>query len=124
MIHAGDKIARPKGMFQHVGVYLGNNRVFHNHPSTGEAIVDMATFAPDGQCQTIWRPDSFLTVASMMTRISQMAQNPQDYCAITNNCEDTASKAISGKSGSAQRTKWIWGSLLLTTAYLVFKKSK
>jgi len=101
----GDTIEVHKGIFRHPGIYVGFNNVFHNHPSSGEAIVDLTTYDPKGISVLRCRPHS-THVPVILNRINQIMQNPESYSPFTNNCEDSVSKVLTGKAGSPQREGW------------------
>lgn len=104
---AGDKISRPKmgGTVRHIGVYLGNNHVFHNSPEMGEHVSTFADFAA-GQTVNIDKRDPNVNLVQLNWRVEERLQNRKPYHWSDYNCEDAANYVLTGKTGSEQLQGW------------------
>lgn len=105
---AGDKISRPKmgGTVRHIGVYLGNNYVFHNTPEKGEHASSFAEFAA-GQPVQLDKRDPNVNLVQLNWRVQERLQKQQTYHWSDYNCEDAANYVLTGKTGSEQLQGWV-----------------
>ena len=100
ILEAGDVIKRRKGIFEHVGLFIGNNLVFHNTPEKGEHVSSFAEFS-DGHEVTLLK-----TAGGKKNGVLERARNainsPRPYNAFNNNCEHTVNRVFYGESKSPQ----------------------
>ncbi len=106
-LNVGDKISRPKanGLIKHVGVYLGNERVFHNLPGRGEHVSSLAEFVA-GQQMTVIPSPADLNVVQLNWRVQERLNNPKPYHTTDYNCEHAASYVLTGQTDSPQLQGW------------------
>lgn len=89
----GDIIYRNKAYaYNHYGIYVGNNQVFHNTPLKGEHFSTLGEFL-NGEKLEI-KPSTY---QERLKRLENIKAKPvlQDYSLFTNNCEHTVT-SLSG----------------------------
>lgn len=119
-LNVGDKISRPKadGLVKHVGVYLGNGRVFHNLPGRGEHVSSLAEFAA-GQPVTVVQEGTGVNLLQLNWRVNERLSNPKAYHTTDYNCEHAASYVLTGQTESPQLQGWaILGAAAVALALL------
>lgn len=94
----GDVLRRPKFLFKHVGIHLGNGLVLHNSPSKGEHVSDVSEFSSGHEIEVIPTPPNMK--AKIMERVQDTLCYPRGYDAATNNCQHTATRITEGRSYS------------------------
>ena len=96
---------------RHVGIYLGNNLVFHHLPGKNEHISTVEDFAA-GHPVTFERNPS-VNVVQLNWRVEERLRAPKQYHATDYNCEDAANYVLHGKAGSPQVQFWVAAILLV-----------
>jgi hypothetical protein len=99
-LHPGTVIGRKKDSFIHVGLIISYGKVLHNNPEKGEHLSSISDFSNNQEIMIISR--SVLT-EEIEKRIQSIINKPLAYSAAFNNCEDTVSRALTGKNRSPQR---------------------
>lgn len=120
-IPAGALIAAPKGLVNHVGLSLGNGRVFHNNPENGEHISSIEAFSK-GNPISVWGSLAVHEFFDALSRINHILTAPKRYDALANNCEHSLSRVLGRPIGSPQLQ--FWGALTLICAGLVYFANK
>ena len=122
-LEPGDILKRSKapGVI-HVGVYLGNDKVLHNAPATGECVCSVEEFS-NGEKLNIEKPPYYLRL-TILNNAALLLQSPSDYNLLINNCEHTVSKVVTGVARSEQLAAWGFGLLILSGAFLLLKSGK
>ena len=110
----GDVVSRRKGLVMHRGLVLSDGSILHNSPFRGEHVVSEAEFR-DGKRLHVSR-----TECPRQRRYAAGAL-PEDrgYNLLTNNCEHTVSRAMSGESESPQLKSWALGIGVATVAFAI-----
>lgn len=110
----GDVVSRRKGLVMHRGVVLADGSILHNSPFRGEHVVSEHEFR-DGKRLHVSRTD-----CPRQRRFAASAQ-PEDrgYNLLTNNCEHTVSRAMSGEAESPQLRSWAVGIGVATVAFAI-----
>ena len=101
----GDVVSRRKGLVMHRGVVLSDGSILHNSPFRGEHVVSEAEFR-DGKRLHVSHTD-----CPRQRRYASTAR-PDDsrgYNLLTNNCEHTVSRVMTGESSSPQLKSWVAG---------------
>ena len=93
-----------KTFYKHVGVYIGDGKVLHNHSVRGEEIVPPHTFSQGNIIMV--RPGVVQDPYAFIRRVQSIALNPEPYSWFSNNCDHTVHKAVYGKSWSPQLEFW------------------
>lgn len=109
----GDVVSRRKGPFMHRGLVLSDGSILHNSPFRGEHVVSETEFRA-GRRLHIDR-----TECPRRRRFAAAAR-PDDgkgYNVLTNNCEHTVNRAVSGEARSPQLVSWIAGIGVATVAF-------
>lgn len=115
----GTILKRSKAPFVHIGMYLGNGQVLHNHPDSGESVVSIGEFAKNCVVAT----SGIVTITSeIRQRIQDTIRSPKKYNATSNNCEHTISRIVNG-SGESPQLK-IWGTIAIGTLLACIFKSR
>ncbi len=103
----GDHIVVDRGMYQHHGIYCGNNRVIHysglaNGLESGPVVVTgLKSFSNDSECRVIPSLLRVFDVESTIRRArSRLGENR--YNLLTNNCEHFVNWCIYGTATSGQ----------------------
>ncbi|MCZ6711414.1 MAG: hypothetical protein O7B25_13720 [Gammaproteobacteria bacterium] len=111
----GDIVSRRKGLVMHKGIVTRDGRVLHNTPFKGEHICSEAEFRAG---KRLWverlersERDHALNHAD--------AHNARGYNLLTNNCEHTVNRAISGRAHSPQLRSWVVGVGVATLAFAI-----
>ena len=110
----GDMVSRRKGLVMHRGVVLADGNILHNSPFRGEHVVSEAEFR-EGKKLHVSR-----TECPRQRRYAASAR-PEDrgYNLLTNNCEHTVSRAMSGEAESPQLRSWAVGIGVATVAFAI-----
>lgn len=110
---AGDVVSRRKGLVMHRGVVLSDGSILHNSPFRGEHVVSEAEFR-DGKRLHVSRTD-----CPRQRRYGATARpdGEQSYNLLTNNCEHTVSRAMTGEPQSPQLKSWVAGIGVATVAF-------
>jgi hypothetical protein len=95
---------RKHPLFEHVGVYLGLDRILQNTPERGEHVVSYADFA-NGMPVRIRKVQAESQIVAW--RAAARLQKPKKYDPLLNNCEHTANAVANGKAWSPQLIGWI-----------------
>lgn len=99
-LEPGDIVKRPKGVFEHQGIYLGNDRVFHNTPGRGEHVSSLQEFSNGHPVSLKLAPKG--NRAGLLARAYQAIEHPRGYDPILNNCEHTVNRILEGAPRSRQ----------------------
>jgi hypothetical protein len=111
----GDIVSRRKGLVMHKGIVTRDGRVLHNTPFKGEHVCSEAEF----------RAGKRLRVQRLERSERDHALNHADghdarrYNLLTNNCEHTVNRAISGRAHSPQLRSWVVGVGVATLAFVL-----
>jgi hypothetical protein len=119
MYQVGSELSVPKGPFKHVGTYIGNGRVFHCHPNTGEEIVSLSQFSSGRKITVI--AEGVTDWFHFLRRLGEKVANPESYNLISNNCQHAASELRTGIKKSSQLTGVCAGILLVSTFILILR---
>ena len=98
----GDQLFRRKGMVMHVGIYIGNQLILHNTPSTAidlDTPVDFDTFANG---KTVYARPSKMLPYQVVAKAQALLATPAKYRLFSRNCEHTANAIVKGLPQSAQ----------------------
>lgn len=109
----GDVVSRRKGPFMHRGVVLADGRILHNSPFRGEHVVSESEFRAGRRLHVNY------TDCPRRRRFAATAR-PDDgrgYNVLTNNCEHTVSRVLTGEAKSPQLVSWIAGIGVATVAF-------
>lgn len=109
----GDVVSRRKGLVMHRGVVLADGSILHNSPFRGEHVVSEAEFR-DGKRLHVSHTD-----CPRQRRYASAARpsEAQGYNLLTNNCEHTVSRAMTGAGQSPQLKSWAAGIGVATIAF-------
>lgn len=103
----GSQLERAKGLglVRHVGIYLGDDQVFHNSPGRGEHISSLSDFAQNQPVRMTAGPSP----AALQTvfRARQQATQPRPYSLLSWNCEHTARAVAGAPPESPQLQMWV-----------------
>lgn len=91
-LEPGDVIKRPKGIFEHQGIYLGNNRVFHNTPERGEHVSSLQEFANGHEVGLKWASNG--NRGEILNSAYHAMSNLRKYDPVLNNCEHTVNRIL------------------------------
>lgn len=100
---AGTVLARPKGLFTHVGVVTEWGTIFHNTPERGEHESSFQDFT--GGESVIVRAH-VVNLRGFLLRLHQRRLFPQPYDAVSNNCEHTVAVLAGDEPASPQLVGW------------------
>jgi hypothetical protein len=89
----------------HRGVVLADGNILHNSPFRGEHVVSEAEFRA-GKRLHISRTDC---PHQRRFAASAIPEEGRGYNLLTNNCEHTVSRAMSGEAESPQLKSWVAG---------------
>ena len=89
----------------HVGVYLGNGMVFHNHWRNNAEIISLHKFSNGRNIFVL--ENGTVDVGSFLVRLQQVILQSRSYNALTNNCEHAASYVRVGEAHSAQLASFV-----------------
>lgn len=104
MYPIGSELSVPKSFFNHNAAYIGNGRVFHNHPDSGERITSVEQFA-NGRTITVSKR-GVTDISAFQARLAQAVSNPQKYSFISSNCDHTVNWLRTGEKQSPQLAAW------------------
>jgi len=109
----GDVVSRRKGLVMHRGLVLADGNILHNSPFRGEHVVSEAEFRA-GKRLHVSR-----TECPRQRRFAAAARPAEDrgYNLLTNNCEHTVSRAMTGTGDSPQLKSWVAGIGVATVAF-------
>ncbi|GIU35991.1 lecithin retinol acyltransferase family protein [Shewanella schlegeliana] len=112
----GSLLFRSKGIVEHVGVYLGGDRVIHSSPETGVKVVLIKEFCK-GKAIKVQNVED-LDVETLSARIETIFAGSTEYCLTSRNCQHIANYLIHGTPVSPQ-LRWallggVLGSLFAT----------
>lgn len=109
----GDVVSRRKGFVMHRGMVLSDGSILHNSPFRGEHVVSEAEFR-EGKRLHVSRTD-----CPRQRRYGATARpkDGQGYNLLTNNCEHTVSRAMTGEAESPQLKSWVAGIGVATIAF-------
>lgn len=101
----GDIVSRRKGLVMHRGVVLSDGRILHNSPFRGEHVVSESEFR-EGKRLHVERTDC---PRQRRYAASTVPEDGRGYNLLTNNCEHTVSRAMTGEAESPQLKSWVAG---------------
>ncbi len=100
----GDVVSRRKGPFMHRGVVLADGSILHNSPFRGEHVVSESEFRAGRRLHVSH------TECPRRRRFAAAARPAErGYNVLTNNCEHTVNRALTGEAKSPQLVSWIAG---------------
>lgn len=99
-LNIGDLLYRSKGLVEHVGVFLGNNKVVHSSPDYGISIDTLDDFSKNKTVKIVSVTDS--NKNELATRLQRLLSYDSNYDLFANNCEHVASYLINGRKLSPQ----------------------
>jgi len=121
MYAIGTELGVKELFYTHVGTYLGNGRVFHNHWKNGVEIVSLHEFS-NGK-KIVVRTSGVDDVPAFYNRAGRALANPHPYNFLNNNCEHAASLAREGVESSPQLA--VYGVLgLFAGTFLLIRGAK
>lgn len=109
----GDVVSRRKGLVMHRGVVLADGRILHNSPFRGEHVVSEKEFRA-GKRLHVERTEC---PRQRRFAASAVPDDGRGYNLLTNNCEHTVSRAMTGKGRSPQLKAWAAGIGVATVAF-------
>lgn len=101
----GDVVSRRKGPVIHRGVVLADGRILHNSPFRGEQVVSEGEFRA-GKRLHVERTEC---PRQRRYAATAMPDGSRGYNLLTNNCEHTVSRAMTGEAKSPQLKAWVAG---------------
>lgn len=109
MAHArpGDIVSRRKGLVMHRGIALGDGRVLHNTPFKGEHVCSESEFRAGKRMYTSNLDGDQRGRA--LHRANGHDRRGRGYNLLTNNCEHTVSRVMTGEARSPQLHSWVMG---------------
>lgn len=99
-IPVGAKIGVSEFFYTHVGVYLGNDQVFHNHWRNGAEIISLREFA-NGKSFAVLSQGA-VNIAALYQRAQHLLSLRRAYDVLRYNCEHAASFVREGVPSSPQ----------------------
>lgn len=120
MYQIGSELSVPKAFFRHVGVYVGNGHVFHNHPVHGEKVAHLNEFS-EGRTITVTKA-GVTDQAGFMARFNSTMAAPKRYHLLHNNCEHTVSRLRTGQSKTPQ--VFLWGTTFVLGGIAIWAAAK
>lgn len=121
MYKIGTKLGVNRLFYTHVGLYIGNGQVFHNHWRNDSEIISLQQFANGNEVevldQGVQSPHEFIN------RVRQVLASRKPYHPLNNNCEHTASYVGTGIASSPQIA--FYGLMfLIGSGYLLWQKTR
>ncbi|MGE0622342.1 MAG: hypothetical protein AB7I04_02745 [Pseudomonadales bacterium] len=108
----GDVVSRRKGPFMHRGLVLADGRILHNSPFRGEHVVSESEFRGGHRLHVSH------TECPRRRRFAAAAEpGGRGYNVLTNNCEHTVNRALTGEAKSPQLVSWIAGIGVASVAF-------
>ena len=77
MYQVGSELSVPEKFYKHVGVYVGDNRVFHNSPECGEVLTSVSEFAKGREINVT--KQGVNDISGFFSRLRQSMCNPKNY---------------------------------------------
>ena len=105
----GDLLQCRKGIIDHVGVYLGNERVLNNQTSRGITITSIEQFAGGKEIRVVSTNSDNQPL--LVNRLAEIYSSDTKYNLITNNCEHLANYIVNGQKFSPQIQVAVLGTL-------------
>jgi hypothetical protein len=100
MYRVGDKLGVDESIYTHVGVFLGNGRVFHNHWRYGAEIITIEAFCNGKEIRILSRGIHNTFEFEKRVKHLLMARKPYDF--LVNNCEHAVTYVLYGAAKSPQ----------------------
>jgi hypothetical protein len=116
-IEPGDVLSRPKGLFNHLAVYLGKGLVLQNTPERGEHMSSLREFTRDQVFRVLKIPTT--ARGFVVDNAKRILQAPRPFNLFTNNCEHTVTRAMYGRGFSKQARIWGFSTLAVTLAVIL-----
>lgn len=121
MYPIGIKLGVSELFYTHVGRYIGNGQVIHNHWRNGTEIISLQTFANGKKVKML--DQGVQSSHEFLYRVQQVLTNRKPYHLLNNNCEHTASYIGTGTASSPQIA--LYGCLaLLAGGYLLSRSAR
>lgn len=105
----GDLLYRVKGVVEHVGVYLGGNKVAHNSPDGNVQISSIEEYSKNQPVNVV--KTDFDNIELLEQRLEEILSADKTYNLLGFNCEQFAHLLITGRSQSPQIRATIIGAL-------------
>ena len=100
MYPIGVKLGVREFFYTHVGRYVGDGQVFHNHWKNDAEIITFDQFAKGKEVRVL--DQGVQSIEEFMRRIQHVLASGKPYNFLTNNCEHTASYVSNGVTSSPQ----------------------
>lgn len=100
MYQVGTKLGVSEFFYTHVGRYVGNGMVFHNHWRNGAEIIPLSQFRNGKKVMVM--DQGVVDRHAFLSRVQQAIKSGKPYNLLTNNCEHTASLVSTGIPSSPQ----------------------
>jgi len=104
MYPIGTKLGVSEFFYTHVGRYVGNGMVFHNHWRNGAEIITLAEFMNGKKVMVL--DHGVQNIHTFLARVQEVLSARKQYHAFTNNCEHAVSYVRDGIAKSPQAVFW------------------
>jgi hypothetical protein len=122
MYPIGAKLEVKEFFYTHVGTYIGNGLVFHNHWKNDYEVIPHQQFA-NGKSITVTE-GGVSDIHALLNRVQYALDNPRPYNFLNNNCEHATSYVRNGAASSPQVAFWGAVALLVVGTYALSKTAK
>jgi hypothetical protein len=112
MYEIGVKLGVKELFYTHVGRYIGNGMVFHNHWKNGSEVISLQQFSNGKKVFILDR--GVKNIYLFNNRVQELISKNKAYNIINNNCEHAASYVSDGNAKSPQLALY---SLLVALAF-------
>lgn len=100
MYPIGAKLGVGEFFYTHVGRYMGDGKIFHNHWKNDAEIITFDQFANGKKVEVL--DQGVQSPQEFMRRVQHVLASGKPYHLLTNNCEHAASYVSSGVASSPQ----------------------
>ncbi len=115
MYAIGTKLGVSEFFYTHVGRYIGNDQVIHNHWRNGVEIISLQDFSIGKTVKVM--DQGVQSRHEFMERVHNVLRSQKSYHLLNNNCEHTASYVSTGTASSPQLA-FYGGLAMLAGVYL------
>ncbi|BBN59792.1 hypothetical protein EI16_03130 [Hydrogenovibrio marinus] len=98
----GDLLYRKKGIVEHAGVYLGQDRVIHNSPNGNTQITSLKDYSNEKEVKVISNNFTKAQQENLITEAENYLSIDKKYNLLNFNCEHLASAFLEEKPSSKQ----------------------
>lgn len=122
--HSGAIVQRIKnGVFDHQRVVVPGGLIYENKPDTGEGLYPLDDFMASAKDKlSVILPD-WQDRLSILANIEKELKSPRKYSLLSNNCQDTVSRVVSGRARSHQREAVFAAAAMTITLIAIAKLS-